>query len=262
MALDWTFDLHPMFSVFGVSVRYYTVLFFVALIAGWGALRWQMVRAGADEYDADRVLVLSVLGIWLGGRLGHLAFYEPHVLLEAPWAIFALKQAGLASHGAFLGLVGVLAIFAKWRGHHLVDLFDQSVFSMGIASVLIRIGNFMNSEVVGLPTGGAWGVRFPRHDVGVVPAPLRHPTQLYEAAWGVLLLAFMVYLDRRRPHARGTMISACISFYFVGRIVLEFTKDSAVVALGLNTGQWLSVGFLLAGLLGVWRTRARAASGL
>lgn len=255
--MQWTWDLHPMFQVFGVSFRYYSLLFFATFVGGWALLRWQILRGGGREHDADIILGLSILGTWFGGRLVHLVFYDFSNFMADPGQFFELRRGGLASHGASLGLVFGLWIFARWRRVSLIDACDRGVFSMALAAILIRLGNFFNSEVVGRVTDQSWGVRFARFER--VAPPLRHPSQLYEVALGILVMVLMVWLDRRygerRP--RGMMISALLISYFGGRFIIEFFKDDSLISRGwfLTTGQLLSVLPLAIGWVGWFAAR-------
>jgi prolipoprotein diacylglyceryl transferase len=252
--MQWTWDVHPMFQIFGMTFRYYSVFFFATLVGGWALLRWQILRGGGREHDADFILGLSILGIWLGGRLVHLLFYDFSDFVADPGQFFELKKGGLASHGAAIGLMVALWVFSRWRKVSLLDACDRGVFSVALAGILIRIGNFFNSEIVGRLTDQTWGVRFARFDR--VDPPLRHPSQLYEVGLGVAVMLLLWVVDRRlgESRPRGLMLSLLLMSYFGGRFLIEFFKDDDLIAQGwpLTTGQLLSIVPFLLGVVG-WR---------
>lgn len=255
-----------------LAIRYYGVIYAVALMGAFYLFRWQMLRAGHPEKEADTFLTMGVIGAIVGARLGHVFFYDAERYLADPITILYIHKGGLASHGATISLVLVLFYYA-WRFRlHFAEVFDRFSLGAAWAATLIRVGNFMNSEIVGRPTGTDWGVKFPRHDrpdlfrgdavadpqayeAALADIPLRHPSQLYEVGLGVIVFLALWIVDRklgeRRP--RGLMGGMFFLLYFTGRFIVEFFKDFQTLDANdsfLTMGQYLSLPFMAIGL--VW----------
>lgn len=264
----FTWDVDPILVRFPDSwsglpvegLRYYSLLYVAAFLGGYKLLDWQLRRAGGDVEDAHDFVLYGVIAVVAGARLGHVAFYEWQRFLDDPAWVLQVHRGGLSSHGALLGLVLAMFAYTRRRRQSFVEGCDRLAFSAALGAVLIRIGNLLNSEIVGKLTGGDYGVRFPRYDGA--GAPLRHPTQLYEAVLGAAVLAALLLADarlgkERRP--RGALISLFLALYFGGRFLVEFWKEvpPSETAAGLSTGQWLSIAPALLGCWGWYRSRTR-----
>lgn len=251
----WTWDVDPVLSpIAGVlQVRWYGVWFVLVFWLGYLLLRWQMVRAGREETVAKGFVYWGVIGLILGAWLAHRLFYEWERVRSHPLALLDVREgiSGLSSHGAAAGLMVAMWLYARRTGVPLGEMFDRFSFSAAVGATLVRIGNFFNSEIVGLEVGGGgawWAVCLPRHDDPPVP---RHPSQLYEAAIGAFVLTVLVLVDRlsggeRRP--RWLLAATFLLTYFPLRIAVEYLKlphDRPEV--GWDTGQWLSLPFVVLG---------------
>lgn len=252
----WTWDVDPiLIPIAGVlQVRWYGVWFVLVFWLGWLLLRWQMVRAGRDAAVAGGFVYWGSIGLVLGAWLAHRLFYEWERVRSHPLALLDVRDgiSGLSSHGAAVGLMVAMWLYARRTGIPLGEMFDRFSFSAAVGATLVRIGNFFNSEIVGIEVdGGAWwAVCLPRHDDPPVP---RHPSQLYEAAIGMVVLAVLLIVDRgaggeRRP--RWLLAGTFLLAYFPLRIAVEYLKvphDRPDV--GWDTGQWLSLPFVVLGVL-------------
>lgn len=266
----------------GRGIRYYGVLYALTLMGGFYVWQWQMLRGGHTRKQAERFLTMGVIAVIAGARLGHCLFYEPERYLKDPIRILYFWEGGLASHGSTVALIAVLIYFARTEKMSIREVLDRFSMSAAVGATLIRVGNFMNSEIVGRITDGPFGVKFPRHDrtalapcpgecgqvasdvCGVIgdqclsfaQVPWRHPSQLYEVALGtgVFLLLFLVdrYFGEKRP--LGLLGFLFIGVYFTGRFLVEFVKEyqslEAQESL-LTMGQYLSIPFIIVGALGV-----------
>lgn len=254
MILHWSFD-PVLFSLGPLTVRWYGLLFVGGFFAGQWLLARMFKAEGVPPQQAERLLMYALLGSIVGARLVHCLFYEPAYYLANPLAILRIWEGGLASHGGMIGLV--IGLWLARRGAQprmsLPWLFDRVTMPAMLAAVSIRIANFLNSEIVGEPTGGAWGVVF--EAVDGVP---RHPAQLYEAAAYALILVVLTVVYRRFARTPPTWLltGLSLSLAFSARIVIEFFKTpQAAYEAGqaFSVGQWLSVPFALLGLAMVVR---------
>lgn len=259
-------------NVLGVSIRYYGLLFVTGLILSVYILGWIYKKENLPSEYLDKLTVYCMIGIIAGARLGHCLFYEPSYYLSNPLEMilpitfppeggieFSGYQ-GLASHGGVIGLLIALYFYYRKTRHSLIDTFDLIAVVSGLSLGFIRLGNFMNSEVIGMPTTKPWGVIFERVDN--LP---RHPTQLYEAISYFIILAVMVILyKKRRDRLRnGFFFGLGSVLFFTARFVIEFLKEDQVgfeKGMTLNMGQLLSIPFIIIGIgfmiYGLWKTKS------
>lgn len=256
MILHWHFD--PIVLSLGpVSIRWYGLLFVGAFLSGQILLSRMFRAEGVDSDIAERLLLYALLGTVIGARLVHCLFYDPGYYLSHPLAILRIWEGGLASHGGALGLV-----LGLWIGSRRVDppidfvwLLDRVAVVAALGAVFVRVANFLNSEIVGVPTSGSWGVVF--QSVDALP---RHPVQLYEAGAYLASFAVLWWLYKRfarRPPA-GLLLGGFLVLVFAARIGAEFFKVAqAAYEAGqtFTVGQYLSLPFVLVGLALVWRAR-------
>lgn len=281
-ALGWVHNLDPVLLNLGpLQIRYYGAIFAASLFVAFLLWQWQMRRAGYPKPPIDAMIVWGVVGTIVGARLGHCLFYEWHVYREEPWRIIKFWEGGLASHGATIGILIALFLYALRYRIPYLEVCDRFTFSAAAAAAGVRLGNFLNSEIVGRVTDWAGGVRFVRYDLGAVPAqlreaalpsvPVRHPSQLYEFVMGLLVMLALWLADRamgkeRRP--RGAMLGLFLGLYFLGRFCVEYWKEyqtNLALDKGLTMGQYLSIAPCLFGwglfLVAVLRRRDDGGAG-
>lgn len=261
MSLTWS--VSPLLFGGGwLTLRWFTVFWLFELVFGFWLLSRQVRRGGGEESDAADLAVHLYLGLLLGARLGEALFYNLDLTMTDPAWVLRLSTGGISSHGAVVGAATAAWLYARRRSLSSLDVTDRSTLSFAAAAITHRIANLFNSEIVGKPTHAAWGMRFPSYDA-LGDAPLRHPSQLYEAAMGVALVALIFAADRhwqreRRP--RGALTGLALCSYFLGRFAVEFWKapqpGEAVGAL-LNVGQWLSIPFVATGAVVLWVSLSR-----
>jgi phosphatidylglycerol:prolipoprotein diacylglycerol transferase len=249
-----------------LELRYYSLLFVAVFLGGYSLLKWQIVRGGGEGDDAGEFIVYGVLGVLVGARLGHVLFYDLEHALRDPVWVFKIWTGGLASHGAVIGLIIAMWIYTKRRGIAFLEGADRFSFAATLGATLVRVGNLMNSEIVGRKTDQSWGFQFPRFDnrVPAAEVPYRYPTQLAEIALGVLVMAALYFIDKklgkeRRP--RGALIASFFLIYFSGRFFIEFYKEfEGPVESGspVTMGQILSLPGVLLGAYGLfWAFKKR-----
>jgi prolipoprotein diacylglyceryl transferase len=253
-----------------VELRYYSLLFVVVFLGGHALLNWQVKRGGGSSEVASDFIVYGVLGVLVGARLGHVLFYDLDKAIEDPWWVFKIWTGGLASHGAVVGLILVMYLFTKKRGVPFLEGADRFAFSATLGATVVRIGNLLNSEIVGrVVPGETWGMKFPRFDIPggmtresfsaeeLATVPLRYPSQLFEIALGTLVFIGLFIADRamgKENRPRGALISWFFVLYFGGRLFTERFKEIEALPkdAAYTMGQYLSVPGVLLGLVGLW----------
>jgi len=239
------FNLDPVaFSVFGVEIRYYGIVFSLTLIIAFLFWNWQMKRGGYKKEMIDSFLFYGIIGTVVGARLGHCLFYSWDYYSKHLLEILRFWEGGLASHGATIGLLTALYIYSRVHKMSYFETVDRFSFSAAIGASGVRLGNFLNSEIVGRTTDLPWAVRFMRYDNGEFA---RHPSQLYEFAMGIVILLALLIIDKifageKRPC--GLLTGVFLSLYFIGRFLVEFFKEyqtGLAQGAGLTMGQYLSI---------------------
>ena len=250
-ALVWNPD-PELLNIGGFAIRYYSLLFVAALLLGFRQWMSMSQRLGYDEVIADKWLVWAVAAVVIGSRLGHCFFYEPAYYLTHPVEILKVWKGGLASHGATVGLLVVTWLYGRRFGIPFLDTADRMTIPVAIAATFVRLGNFMNSEIVGRVSDAPWAIQFPRYSDGGAHA--RHPSQLYEALLGATVWAVLFLVDRRMRddgRRRGVMFALLLLLYFSGRFFVERFKEyqSLSASFPFTMGQLLSVPLVLTGLV-------------
>lgn len=186
----------------------------------------------------DRFMTYAIIGIVIGGRLGHILFFNPLYYFENFLEIFMVWKGGMAFHGGFLGFVGVTLLFCTREKIQPLIFGDIICLHTPIGLFLGRIANFINGELYGIPTSQPWGVFFP----GVIQA--RHPTQIYEALTEGLLLYLLLHcVWKRVEHKPGALVGVFLTGYGTSRFMIEFLKEPELLIncwfLSLSMGQIL-----------------------
>jgi prolipoprotein diacylglyceryl transferase len=208
--------------------------------------------------ETSTLLMYLLGGTIIGSRLAHCLFYEPGYYLTQPWKILMVWQGGLASHGGYAGIILATYLYTKRNPKTtflwLIDLISAPALLTG---GFIRLGNLMNSEILGRPSDVAWAFIFKRVDD--IP---RHPTQVYESI-GYFTIAFILYFLFQRyskTWLRGRILGFAFVLSFSFRFFVEFFKENQVSfeqGLALNMGQILSIPFVLFGLFLIFEGHKR-----
>lgn len=247
-------------NVFGISLRYYGVLFVGGLILCIYILKWIFKNENIPLENLEKLSVYGIIGIFVGARLAHCVFYEPTYYFNHPLEIILPIQStadggykfsgfqGLASHGGTLGLIVALIIYAKKTKESIIKTIDLIAIVAPVGAGFIRLANLMNSEIIGIPTNVPWAFVFVLEDN--LP---RHPAQLYEAISYFLIFPLMLYLYKTRQEnlKNGFFFGLVITLIFVARFLIEFIKEKQVPfeeQMQFDMGQLLSIPFIVLGM--------------
>jgi len=243
-----TWNIDPVaISFLGLKVHWYGIFFALAIISGLHTMKVIYRKEKMPvEHLYDQLFNL-LIGIILGARLANCLFYYPQYYWDNPLKIFAVWEGGLASHGGALGVLVVVFLYTKKYKISFLWLFDRLAISMAIFAFFVRLANFINSEILGIPTDLPWAVTFQRVDM--LP---RHPVQLYEAFTflGIFVLLVCIY-NRSKIIHKGSLLGLFLILTFIARFLLEFLKErqaSYVNELALSVGQLLSIPFIIVGV--------------
>lgn len=302
-----------LFSLGGLQIKYYNLLWIIAFALGWYIMKRIFLDEKKTLVQLDSLFIHTVLSTMLGARLGHVFFYDwayyKNHLLEillpiresVKGTLFGIIRgyeftgfAGLASHGAAIGIIiGLLIYIKKNPEFKLVWLLDRLVVPVSLGAFCVRLGNFFNSEINGKVTDESFvfATKFLR-DSDDMPAykalsitgertreaayaalennaafssyleaiPFRHPAQLYEGIGYLALFAllYFVFWNTEKKHKAGFLFGTFFILLWSIRFAVEFVKKSQggfEESLGLlSTGQWLSIPFILVGIWFVVRS--------
>tara|TARA_Y100001934_G_scaffold155195_1_gene185864 strand:+ start:725 stop:1492 length:768 start_codon:yes stop_codon:yes gene_type:complete len=210
-----------------------------------------------DVNQTSDLMFYSLLGAILGGRVGYILFYSFDQFLANPLSIFAIWEGGLSFHGGLLGvLVSCYWLSKKWK-MGFFWLMDRVAPYVPPGLGFVRLGNFLNSELLGRPTEVSWGVIFPSDPLGLV----RHPSQLYQAfGEGVILFIYMLIIAKRPKPTMSISGHFLIGYGFI-RFSTEFfrTPDQHIgfVLDFLTRGQILSFPMIVIGLFLIYYSKKK-----
>ncbi len=252
-------DIAPeIFNLGSLQVRWYGLLFALSFLLGFKILQRIFILEARPPADLDRLFLAMILGTTLGARLGHCLFYEPAYYLSHPLEILKIWKGGLASHGAAIGILFALYIFARKTSYATwLWTVDRIVIAVALGGGLVRLGNFMNSEIIGKPTSLPWAIIFKRVDM--IP---RHPTQLYESFCYFLIFVtlYLLYHRKKELTSEGSLTGLFFILVFGVRFFVEFLKEDQVAferSLPLNMGQLLSIPAIAFGIFLVLRAKRK-----
>jgi prolipoprotein diacylglyceryl transferase len=247
-------DVDPeLFHIGSLSVRYYGLLFALGFLVGYYILERIYKRDNLPQEWLDKLFIYVIVATVIGARLGHVFFYAWDYYSENPGEIIMIQRGGLASHGGAIGILIAVWLYSRYvtKKSMLITL-DRMVIPVALTGALIRLGNLMNSEIVGRPTDVSWAFQFLRADVEN-PLLGRHPSQLYEAACYLVVFAVLMWLywktDARLR--RGMLFGVFLTGVFAARFLIEFLKENQEAFeqdMAFNMGQLLSLPFVAAGI--------------
>ena len=252
------------FSIGSFSFRWYSLCWLIGLALAYFVVKRLYKEQKIKDELFDPLFIYCFLGILIGARLGHCIFYQPdyfltsfkgfvemllpiHFTADGSWKMTG--YAGLASHGGTAGLMLALWFYTKHTKLSLWTVLDNIAIATGTTACFIRLGNLMNSEIIGKATDVPWAFIFEKVD-----ALPRHPGQLYEAIAYALLFVIMWALHKKWPEKIGTgwYFGFCLTYIFTFRFLIEYTKEvqeAFEATLPIDMGQILSIPFII---VGVW----------
>ena len=268
-----------LFHIGSFGVRWYGLCWLIGIALAFFIVKRLYKEQKIKDELFDPLFLYCFVGILVGARLGHCLFYEPEVWLSSwqhvlqifiPIHIFPdgswkfTGYTGLASHGGTLGLMIALWLYCKKTGVKLWTVLDNIAIATPITACFIRLGNLMNSEIVGKVTDVPWAFIFANGDPAFAHEP-RHPGQLYEAIAYLCFFWIGWYIYKRNTHpgppegrgkrpqvGTGFFFGLCLTLIFTFRFFIEYTKEIQVdfeSGMIFNMGQLLSIPFIILGVV-------------
>ena len=260
--LEIPWNVNPIIVKLGsFELRWYGLFFASAFLLGYQVMANIFKKEGKPEKDLDTLLFVMIISTVVGARFGHYFFYEFDYFLKSPGKflldMIVPPYSGLASHGAIISIITALFFYGRThKDQPFLWVADRIVILVALAGFCIRMGNLMNSEILGKPSNVPWAFVF-KYDVdflrGVYPLEPRHPAQLYEALSCLLLFGILYYLWNRfkAQTPRGLLLGVFMIWVFGLRFCYEFLKENQVAfedKMTLNMGQLLSIPAVMIGI--------------
>ena len=254
-------NIDPVIVEIGpLAIHWYGLGYIVGILFVWWYAKrlianrrlWPAGQGQLKPEEIDDLLLWAAIGVVAGGRIGYVLFYDLQRYIANPRDIVAVWQGGMSFHGGLLGTTLAMILFARRRGISVWTLFDVVAAGVPVALGLVRIANFVNSELWGKLTSVPWAFEFPNGG----PFP-RHPTQLYEAGLeGLVLFLVLRVLTHRylKLGSTGFVCGAFVAGYGLARSFVEFFREPDQ-QIGYLLGDWLTMGMVLSApmvLVGIW----------
>lgn len=235
-----------LFHIGPLEIRYYGILFALAFIIGYFiaiklAPKFKIKKQTVEDYIPWAIILVVV-----GARLFEVLFYDPSYYFANPLKILTVWEGGLASHGAIIALILGTIYFCKKKKISFYNFSDLFVIPIALGAAFVRIGNFLNSELVGKITSVPWAVKFLGYE------GLRHPVQLYQSFGYLAIFGILLYLVNIKKKLKGLIFWSFLFLDSLFRLITEFFKDLppsyGFELIGLNLAQWISIVIILISL--------------
>lgn len=244
-------NLDPVaISLFNIDIRWYSLAYIFGLIFSIQYGKFLITKNNFFKFEKDILddyLPYAILGIILGGRIGYILFYDLAFYIKNPIEIFYIWQGGMSFHGGLVGIILISLYFVKKKQIDFYVFSDLLALISPIGLFLGRIANFINSELIGLPSNLPWSVIFVKIDQ--IP---RHPSQLYEALLEGIMLFVILNLIFKFKKIKGYVSAYFLILYSFFRIISEqfrLPDEHLGYVLGnLSMGSVLSIIILLIGI--------------
>ncbi len=242
------------------GIRWYSLAYMTGILLGWWVIAQETRRKPLENLSKaalDDIMMWAVAGIVLGGRLGHVFFYQPEYYLQHPAEILKVWEGGMSFHGGLIGTAIAFYLFCRKYKINFLALMDLISCAAPIGLFFGRIANFINGELYGRITDAPVGMVFPRG--GDLP---RHPSQLYEATFeGIVIFIILMFLLKKTGlrDKVGSLSGMFLMMYALARSICEYFRepeiDLAFISNAVTMGQLLSLPMFLLGLYLLFRKK-------
>jgi len=260
-------DIDPSIFEGFEFLRWYGLCWAIGMVVGYLIVHHIYKSEGIPLADLDKLTTYVMIGVIIGARFAHILFYDPLHYLNNPIEILPIRInptfqfvgfAGLASHGGIAGALLALYLYKRKFKKDYLWMLDRLAIGGVLLGSFIRLGNLLNSEIIGIPSDLPWAFIFVKIDQ--IP---RHPSQLYEAlfylALGIVL--FFIWKSKRAYNHNGLIFGLGITLIFIQRFLIEFLKENQASfedELTLNMGQTLSIPLVIIGFIIIIRSLKRS----
>ena len=233
------------FKLFGIEIRYYGLLLAFAFLVAYFLIKHLAGEFGIKKKYAEEFMLISTLLGIIGARVFEIFFYDPAYYMNHPLQTFCIWKGGLASHGAIFSIVIFTYFYSKKRKIPFLKLADLAVIPGILFGIFIRIGNFINNELIGKPTNIWIGIK--------INNIKRHPVQLYQAFSNLIVFSSLYTIKKFVKEKPGFLFSSFLFLYSLLRLITEFYKELppgyGFSLFHLNLAQWISLVLMIASVI-------------
>jgi phosphatidylglycerol---prolipoprotein diacylglyceryl transferase len=222
-----------------LKIHWYGIMYLVGFAGAWFLCDRRAHKRGWKKEQVSDLIFYGALGVVLGGRIGHVVFYNFESFLQHPLSIFKVWEGGMSFHGGMLGVFVALYLYGRKIGKHFFEISDFIAPVVPIGLGAGRIGNFIGGELWGRATDVPWAMVFPRAD-----ALARHPSQLYQCFLEGVVMFTVLYVFSQKPRPLMSISGLFLILYGTFRIMVEFVREPDS-HLGFIAFNWLTMGQLL-----------------
>ncbi|MBD22241.1 MAG: prolipoprotein diacylglyceryl transferase [Alphaproteobacteria bacterium] len=244
-------NLNPVaLSFYGINVYWYSLAYIFGFLFSFWYSKFLIKKKilKLDFKIAEDFITFGIIAVILGGRIGYVFFYNFEYYLNDPINILKIWQGGMSFHGALLGLIIYLMIFAHKKKQSIVELANLLAFCSPFGIFLGRIANFINGELIGRETDGSWGIIYKFADQP------RHPSQIYEAIFeGLIIFIILFIFSNSGLRKKLNAFSIFLILYSLSRFFIEFFREPdshlGFIFNNISMGQALTLPMLIFGLI-------------
>ncbi|MBX2994366.1 MAG: prolipoprotein diacylglyceryl transferase [Bdellovibrionaceae bacterium] len=196
-------------------------------------------RHEVDFKTAWNLVLIIMVGGFIGGRLFHVVYEYPSLYLEHPMQILRFWEGGFVFFGGFLVAMAGFAGYIFWKHEPFLRWADFFAPIIALGYAFGRLGCLIAGCCYGNFCDAPWAIQN------------RHPTQVYAFITEGLLFLYLIKKEKSHPPA-GKIFSLWLIWHGVGRMVMEFYRADFRGAQfgGLSVSSWislviLSIGFAL-----------------
>lgn len=242
--------INPVLAEIGpVKIHWYGVMYALAFIIGYLYLHYSAYgrKLKFTSQQKDTLVVVLIMGVLLGGRIGYILFYNLVYYLQNPLKIFAVWEGGMSFHGGLLGVALAIWWFSKKYRARVLEISDAVASIVPIGLLLGRLGNFINGELYGR-IATKYCLYFPTD-----PSKCRYPSQLLESLLEGLVLFIMLYFIGKHKKKTGVITGFFFVLYGIFRSFAELFREPdqqiGYIFGSLTEGQILSIFMIIAGAI-------------
>ncbi|MBI5152389.1 prolipoprotein diacylglyceryl transferase [Candidatus Peregrinibacteria bacterium] len=208
-------------SAAGLSIRWYGVMYVLAFLTSLLLVK-KFFRERkiyvSNEFLTDLLLAV-LLGVLIGGRLGHVLTSHQSFYFTNPFEILKIWKGGMGFFGGVIGVAVAIYIFSKVQKISFYKIIDLIIPCVPLGIAFVRIGNFINGELYGR-VAKTFCMYFPDD-----PRNCRYPSQIIQFALEGAALFLILFFLRKKKLEPGVLSWLFIALYGVFRFIAEFFRE-------------------------------------